>query len=97
MHQALAYYKRHSYLTNPGDYDSIFDCLPEDMGALHEAIGGVLVHRWKMKNHPDILQGRENEIFIRHIRCLLDALLALDNCPLTTIRPIDKRMIINCF
>ena len=40
----LAYYRRHSRLTDPGAKQHLFTGLPVDMAALAKVVGGVLVH-----------------------------------------------------
>ena len=40
----LAYYRRHSRLTDPGAKQHLFTGLPVDIAALAKVVGGVLVH-----------------------------------------------------
>jgi hypothetical protein len=41
----LAYYRRHSQLTDPGAKQHLFSGLPADAAGMAEVIGGVMVHR----------------------------------------------------
>ena len=93
----LRYYTRHTLLTDPGEFVEHLSALPEDMNALHAALGGLLIHTWKVQKHrPDLLLNRSGEIKIRHIRRLLQALLALNDGPLSTTRPESRRLIVDC-
>ncbi|MYB77199.1 MAG: transglutaminase domain-containing protein [Chloroflexi bacterium] len=93
----LRYYTRHTRFTDPGEYANRLDALPTDIEALHAALGGLLIHIWKIQNnHPDLLSERSEEIKTRHIRRSLEALLALDDRPLHLARAESRRLIVDC-
>ena len=69
----LRYYTRHTALTDPGEFVEHLNALPVEMGALHAALGGLLIHIWRIqRDHPDLLSERSDEIKIRHVRRLLE-------------------------
>lgn len=93
----LRFYTKHTRFTDPGEYANHLDALPTDMPALHTTLGGLMIHTWKMqRRHPHLLSQRSGEIKIRHIRRSLEALLVLDNCPLTIARDESHRLIVDC-
>lgn len=93
----LQYYTRHTRITDPGEFANHLAALPTEMDALHTALGGLLIHIWKIqRDHPDLLSERSGEIKTRHIRRLLAALLALDDRPLSESRAETRRLIVDC-
>ncbi len=93
----LRYYTRHTALTDPGEFVEHLNALPVEMGALHAALGGLLIHIWRIqRDHPELLSERSDEIKIRHVRRLLEALLAMDERPLTVSRDEECRLIVDC-
>ncbi len=91
------YYTKHTRFTDPGEYADHLNALPTDMDALHSALGGLMIHTWKIQQRlPHLLPQRSGEIKIRHIRRLLETLLALDNRPLTVARAESRRLIVDC-
>lgn len=66
------------------------------MEALHAALGGLLIHIWKIqKRHPELLSERSGEIKTRHIRRSLEAVFALDDRPLNIARNEMTRLIVD--
>ncbi len=93
----LQYYARHTRFTDPSEYANHLKALPVDMDVLHSALGGLMIHIWKVqKHHPDLVLERSEEIKTRHIRRSLEALLALDDRPLNVARDESRRLIVDC-
>ena len=93
----LHYYTKHTRFTDPSEYASHLDALPVDLDALHTALGGLLIHIWKVqKHHSDLLARRSGEIKTRHIRRSLKAMFALDDRPLSITRAESRRLIVDC-
>lgn len=93
----LRYYVRHTSLTDPGEFATHLSALPVDIDALHAALGGLLIHIWKVqKDHPALLAERSGEIKIRHVRRMVKAVLALDDRPLNHTRDESHRLIVDC-
>lgn len=93
----LCYYTKHTRFTDPGEYANHLAALPVEMDALHTALGGMLIHIWKVqKHHADLSAKRSGEIKIRHVRHMLGTLLALDDRPLSITRADSRRLIVDC-
>ena len=93
----LRFYAAQDTLTDPGAHADRLDELPSDMGALHAALNGLLVHEWKVRAHHSHLfipSGRE--VFVRHTSQLLKTVLRLDPSPLSAPRPVERRAVIDC-
>lgn len=88
----MDFYLRHSALTDPGPYKSMFDGLPADVAALSTIIRGVLVHR----DETEWLFGfalpaeRRDEANIRYASAILERLGSLDE------RPAEQRFAGTC-
>ena len=93
----LRYYTKHTRVTDPGEYANHLEALPVEMDALHSALGGLLIHVWKVqKRRPERVSARSEDIKTRHIRRSLEAMLALDDRPLNTARNEVNRLIVDC-
>ena len=94
----LDYYRTHSRFTDPGEYAKHLNTLlSTDTDGLHAALGGLMIHIWKIqKHHPNLLSKQSNEIKIRHTRRLIETLLSLDNRPFNIVRDKVKRLIVDC-
>lgn len=94
--EVLAHYARHSLLSDPGPYAARLGALPDDMAALHRALGGVFIHVWKVRKfHPGRLK-HPHAVFVRSVRGLLGHALALNPAPLERERPEHERAVIDC-
>ncbi len=95
--EVLDHYTRHSLLSDPGPYGSQLDTLPEDLDALHHAMGGIFIHVWKIRKfYPEQLSERPHAVFVRSVRRLLEGVLELNGAPLDSGRPETQRLIIDC-
>ncbi len=92
-----AFYTAHSRFSDPGPFAGPLAGLPADLTALQAAIDGLLIHVWKVRRDtPQRLQPGAHAVATRHVRRLLDHLLALDAQPLTVARPPERRVIGDC-
>jgi hypothetical protein len=93
----LEYYACQGPITDPGDRASLFDDLPATVPALCEVIQGLMIHRdFAAFYGLDVPEDRTEEAELRHVRRLLSRVLELDDGPLTSARPLDKRLLIVC-
>jgi hypothetical protein len=75
----LAYYRRHSRLTDPGATRDLFRGLPADAAAMAEVIGGVMVHRDETWRFGFTLpERRRDEANTRYVEAILAYLGTLD-------------------
>jgi hypothetical protein len=85
-------------MTSAGAFTSVFDALPNDVGALVRIVQGLGVYDVVAPDFygftmPD---ERQNEIHMRSIEQMLDSLLAINAQPLTVARPVDQRLGCRC-
>lgn len=94
----LNFYKQQSAMTDAGQHADLFSGLPDDVGALVRVVQGLGIYDVVA---PDfygfrVSDGRQNEIHIRPVEKMLDRILALDDAPLSTARPLEKRLVCRC-
>ena len=95
--QILDFYSRPAGMTSAGEFVSMFNALPNDVGALVRIVQGLTLHEYAASAYGvAILERRKRESHIRRIDQLLDRLLAEDARPLTTARPPEKRVVGVC-
>ncbi len=91
------YYATQSIITDPGDYRTLYDVLPDDIPSLCRIIQGLLLHRWWTAQYGvNITREQEEEIKIRKITRQFKRIQELDNSPFTTPRPPDRRLVGTC-
>ena len=91
------YYTVQSIVTNPGEYQSLYHDLPDDIPSLCKVIQGLILHlHWAERygQHPS--DQRKTEVRIRQADRYIGRILDLDNSPLTTARPLEKKIIGTC-
>lgn len=94
----LDYYRQPAAMTSVGVHAALFEELPDDVCTLVRVVQGLGVYDvvapdFYRFNVPD---ERKNEIHIRPVEKMLDRILAIDNGPLTTARPVEKRLVSRC-
>jgi hypothetical protein len=94
---ARAYYATHDEITDPGPHALLFDSLPESLPGLHAAVNGLLLHVWKAHAwYGHLLAPPPRKVPIRHTACLLDAVLRLEDAPLSRPRSVERRVVVDC-
>jgi Transglutaminase-like superfamily len=96
--RSLAFFAEQSAVTSPGRHESAVHDLPADLGELVRVIQQLVVYDVVA---PDfygyrIPKDRQEEIHISTVEHMLDRLFALDSRPLTTPRPVEKRLVGRC-
>ena len=94
----LDFYAQPAMMTSAGRHVSLFAELPNDVGELVRIVQELGIYDVVAANFygfalPD---KRTHEIHIRSMEQMLDQLLALDDQPLTTARPADRRLACRC-
>jgi transglutaminase-like putative cysteine protease len=75
----LAYYRRHSPMTNPGAHQHLFGGLPADVAELAGVLGGLVVHRDQTRRFGfDLPVARRDEANTRYVEAILGHLGSLD-------------------
>jgi hypothetical protein len=91
------YYAAQSVVTEPGEYKSLYDNLPNDISSLCKVIQGLLVHLyWAPDYGISLSDERKAEVKIRKTTRQLTRILELADLPLAIGRPVEKRMVGTC-
>jgi hypothetical protein len=84
-------------VTDPGDHAALFDDLPTTVPALCEVIQGLMIHRAFTDFYGlQVANDRSEEAELRHVSDLLSRIVELDDRPLASARPPEKRLLIVC-
>jgi hypothetical protein len=95
--QLLDFYRRPGPMTSAGRYASLFDQLPDDVGALARIVQGLAIHEFAAEWYGvTVSEERQGESHIRPVEQMLERILQLDHRPLTVARPPDKRLVGVC-
>jgi len=97
MEEWQRYYATQSIVTDPGEYKELLSDLPDDIPSLCRAIQGLLLHRWWTEQYGvNISEAQKEEIKIRKLTRQLKRILELEDSPLITTRPPDRRLVGTC-
>jgi hypothetical protein len=97
MEEWQKYYASQSIITDPGEYQDRYDTLPDDMPALCRTVQGLLLHlHWAERYGINLPDARKTEVKIRKATRQMARILELDDSPLTTVRPLDKKLVGTC-
>jgi hypothetical protein len=84
-------------MTDPGPYAHLFAGLPTDVAGLCTVVQGLMVHVfWAERYGLTLSDERKQEVQIRTVARKLERILQLDDSPLTTVRPLEKKLVGNC-
>jgi len=91
------YYAKSGPLTNPGPYRDRLCALSATLPELVPALQKLTVHIfWASRYGLELSDERQAEVQLRPVQSKLKRLLELDPSPLTTPRPLEKRLVCNC-
>ena len=87
-----------SAVTSPGRHESALQDLPADLGELVGVIQHLVVYDVVAPEFYgyEIPPHRQHEIHLRTVEQMLDRVFELDSRPLTTPRPVEKRLVGRC-
>lgn len=90
----LDFYARQSAMTDPGRHGRKFDDLPDDPVGIMRTIQGLMIYERVAREYYGVhlTDQRREESHIRGVAEMLDALLALDDRPLSEARPPERRL-----
>jgi hypothetical protein len=93
----LCYYTHPGPITEPGEFGSMLERLPADIGALCATVQGFLVHIfWAERYGLALTDARKGEVQLRRAQRQLARLRELSDAPLTATRPLEQRLVANC-
>jgi len=93
----LDFYRTHSPWTDPGQHQTMFDGIPNEISSIVESVQGVLIHGglvWLYELNPT--KAQDNGFEIRKTEDLLWRINSLDNADLGVRRPKEKLLAVNC-
>ena len=97
MPEALAYYAQPGTMTGAGRHAQMLAKLPGDIAELAKIIQGLAIHEYMADAYGfKVPEQRKVESHLRTADRILDHILALDERPLTAVRPPQKRVVGVC-
>lgn len=97
-HDDLDFYVRPAAMSAAGRYAAAMETLPSDVGALTRIVQGLVVHEFVAAAFYGVAvpDKRGGESHIRPMERMLDCVFALDERPLATARPPERRLLGVC-
>ncbi|HJR21416.1 MAG TPA: transglutaminase-like domain-containing protein [Dongiaceae bacterium] len=97
LQTALDFYAQPGAMSGTGRHAQALGKLPNDVAALAEIIQGLAIHQYMAEAYGfKVPEARKAESHIRHAEKILDHIIALDDRPLSTARPPEKRVVGVC-
>jgi len=97
MEDFRQYYTNPGIMTDPGKHGTLFDGLPDDIPSLCRIVQGLIIHvHWAERYGERLSEERQQETNLRMVWRQLERILELDSSPLTTARPLSKRVVGTC-
>jgi hypothetical protein len=97
LRTVLDFYAQPGAMTGAGCHAAALAKLPSDVSALAEIIQGLAIHQYMAEAYGfKVPEARKAESHIRAADRILDQILALDDRPLSTARPPEKRVVGVC-
>jgi hypothetical protein len=96
--QILEYYTRASGMTAPGRYAPMFAKLPNELTELVRIVQALAIHEFVAADMYEfkVPADRKPESHIRSVERMLERLFEIDDKPLTTPRPPERRLVGTC-
>ncbi len=92
-----AYYTKHSFMTNPGGWKTLYADLPRDVPGLVKIIQGLLIHPLCVDMyHVKLSVSQREEQFLRSMAQMLERISEIDDSTLTVPRDPMHRLVGNC-
>jgi hypothetical protein len=91
------FYSQPGLMTDPGEHIDLLVDMPTDPGLLCQVVQGCLLHIfWADRHGFPLSEERKQEVQIRGIARKLARLRQLDDRPLVSARPIERKLVGNC-
>ncbi|MCP4645171.1 MAG: transglutaminase domain-containing protein, partial [bacterium] len=93
----MSFYTEHSRISDPASYAGWFDDLPSDPVALAHIVQHLCIHvLHTAKYGVELSEHRLAEVQLYPVRELMEAILHLDDRPLSEPREPERRLLTNC-
>lgn len=94
---ALEFYKKQSLMTDPKEFEYLFEPLPCEVAAIKSLLQGLILHFWDGSFYDyQIPLKRLLDIETRYVEKMLKKIIELDDAKLLKERPLDRRIIGSC-
>lgn len=92
--RVLEYYASPGPLTDLSDHGERIEALPDDVQSLAEVVHGLIIHQFLAEPFYGVAipEARRQEAQIRDASSMIDAVLRVDDAPLSRGRPPEKRL-----
>ena len=93
----LEFYVRQSPMTNPAERAHLLADLPRDVRELCQVVQGLMVHiYWAERYGLTLSPERKQDVELRKVALMLEQIEAIDLRSLSSIRPLEKRIVGTC-
>lgn len=91
------FYAAHGIMTDPDEYGSLFDGLPDEIPSLCKILQGLILHvHWAERYGVKLSEERRNECNLRKVSRQLRRIINLNDSPLSTARSLESKVVGNC-
>ena len=93
----LQYFSTPGIITDPGEYQHLFDGLPIDIPALCDVVQGLILHvHWAERYGVQLVAERRQEENLRRVYRQLGRIVETDDNSLAVARPFENRIVGTC-
>jgi hypothetical protein len=97
MNNLFSFFSRQGAMSDPGPYAHLYNNLPTDIADLCKVVQGTTIHVfWAQRYGLELTDERRSEVQLRAVPRRLARMIELDDCPLATPRPLDRKLVGNC-
>jgi hypothetical protein len=96
MTDTLEFYTKQSLMTDPGEYASLYDGIPDDFQSIADAIHNVLIHHDDATNRYQPTGIQRREVFMRTMKQRFKRIMELDPSPLMVPRIVKEKQLGYC-
>jgi hypothetical protein len=97
MNNLFSFFSRQGTMSDPGPYAHLYNNLPTDIADLCKVVQGTTIHVfWAQRYGLELTDERRSEVQLRTMPRRLARMIELDDCPLATPRPLDRKLVGNC-
>jgi Transglutaminase-like superfamily len=91
------YYAAQSPVTDPAEFKKLYDTLPDDIPGLCRVVQGLFLHmHWAEAYGVRLTEEQKKEVRLRKVTRQMVRILELDGSPVTTARPVEKKIVGTC-
>jgi len=97
LSSARGFYTSHSLVTDPGEHLELFRTLGREVPMVRDTVQGLLLHVfWAERYGIKLTEERSKEVQLRAVQRQVKRILELDASPLSSARPLERRLVGNC-